>query len=170
MTRSDEASGCEIVLAEALGAGSYVGEMALLDSAPRNATVTATSDLLCISLEQDRFLQLMSSALGVLRAQAARRKQDIIAREETHHGPTVHGASPPAHATSEQSVAEEPGRSLQSLQDGRAGAQDAQAQDAQAQEVAPLAAKIGDSITSMFEWLHDGSERSREGHIEPHTR
>ena len=74
VTRLDE-SGVQTTLAEALGKGSYIGEMALLESQPRMATVTATSALQCVSLDQQKFLQLMGSALDVLRKEAARRKQ-----------------------------------------------------------------------------------------------
>ena len=42
-----------------LGAGAFVGEMALLSKAPRNATVTATTDLDVLVITDRAFLDLM---------------------------------------------------------------------------------------------------------------
>lgn len=42
-----------------LGDGDYFGEMALLSDEPRNATVRAVGSCVCLSLERDRFRQLL---------------------------------------------------------------------------------------------------------------
>lgn len=45
----------------AIGPGSAVGEMALLDRHPRSATVKALTDLELLSFDSDRFQQLLES-------------------------------------------------------------------------------------------------------------
>jgi CRP-like cAMP-binding protein len=44
-----------------LGPGRFFGEMALLDSGPRTATVTATTELLAMRISQLRFRELIES-------------------------------------------------------------------------------------------------------------
>ncbi len=48
-----------------LGAGDYAGELALLDREPRNATVTATTDLQVILLGYQEFWSVLSAAPGL---------------------------------------------------------------------------------------------------------
>jgi len=43
----------------ALGSGSFFGEMALLDSGARSATVVASGPVVCLAIEQSRFLKLV---------------------------------------------------------------------------------------------------------------
>jgi CRP-like cAMP-binding protein len=45
----------------ALGTGSFFGEMALLDSGPRTASVVAKGPVVCVMIEQSRFLKLLKS-------------------------------------------------------------------------------------------------------------
>jgi CRP-like cAMP-binding protein len=44
-----------------LGPGRFLGEMALLDSGPRSATVTAKTEMLAMSISQRRFRELLES-------------------------------------------------------------------------------------------------------------
>lgn len=59
-----------------IGAGSYFGELALLQNAPRNATVTADSDLEVVVLGQREFLGLLNQvpalSIKVLKGMAGR--------------------------------------------------------------------------------------------------
>lgn len=59
-----------------IGAGSYFGELALLQNAPRNATVTAESDLEVVVLGQREFLGLLNQvpalSIKVLKGMASR--------------------------------------------------------------------------------------------------
>ncbi len=48
-----------------LGAGDYFGELALLDRAPRNATVTATTELEVVVLGQREFSGLLDEVPGL---------------------------------------------------------------------------------------------------------
>ena len=50
-----------------LGPGQYFGEMALLDGAPRNATVTATEPTDLLLLGQREFAAVLDSSPGVAR-------------------------------------------------------------------------------------------------------
>jgi CRP-like cAMP-binding protein len=65
-----------------LGAGDFFGELALFDPAPRNATVTATSDLALAVLSQPAFHDALAETAirdNVL-AGMARRLHDLDAR------------------------------------------------------------------------------------------
>ena|SRR5579862_2943498 len=59
------------IIYEQLSAGGIVGEMALIDHAPRSATVTATTDCVLAEIDEKRFLFLVqqtpSFALNVMR-------------------------------------------------------------------------------------------------------
>jgi len=59
-----------------LGPGAYFGEMALLDGAPRSATIVAETRTACLMLTRQRFAKVLrdepSVALAVLRTLAAR--------------------------------------------------------------------------------------------------
>jgi CRP/FNR family transcriptional regulator, cyclic AMP receptor protein len=64
-------------------AGSIVGEMALIDSEPRSATVMATSDASLAEIDEKRFLYLIERtpnfALNVMRILSQRlRRQNVI--------------------------------------------------------------------------------------------
>lgn len=59
-----------------LGMGSVFGEMALLDGHERSATVMAEEPVLCLTIEQSRFLRLLRTdpaiAIALLKELAAR--------------------------------------------------------------------------------------------------
>ena len=59
-----------------LGMGSVFGEMALLDSGARSATVVARGPVVCLTITQSRFLKLLRTeptiAIALLRELAAR--------------------------------------------------------------------------------------------------
>jgi CRP-like cAMP-binding protein len=59
-----------------LGPGRFFGEMALLDSGPRSATVTAQTEVLAMSISQGRFRELLAAepniAFSIMRELAAR--------------------------------------------------------------------------------------------------
>ncbi|HUK61614.1 MAG TPA: Crp/Fnr family transcriptional regulator [Stellaceae bacterium] len=67
-----------------IGAGSIVGEMALIDHAPRSATVTAVSDTSLAEIDEKRFIYLVERtpnfALNVMRilSQRLRRSNEMI--------------------------------------------------------------------------------------------
>lgn len=48
-----------------LGPGSYFGELALLDRAPRNATVTAETDMEVVVLTQRDFVTVLNDVPGI---------------------------------------------------------------------------------------------------------
>jgi CRP-like cAMP-binding protein len=59
-----------------LAAGSFFGEMAIIDGAPRSATVTATTDMVLLVIARDRFLGVLESeptvALAIMTILAGR--------------------------------------------------------------------------------------------------
>jgi CRP/FNR family cyclic AMP-dependent transcriptional regulator len=59
-----------------LGPGAYFGEMALVDGAPRSATIVAETPTACLMLTRKRFAKILRDepavALALLRALAAR--------------------------------------------------------------------------------------------------
>ena len=61
---------------EEVGPGGVIGEMALLDNAPRSATATAKTDCLLLSIDKERFQAQVtkspSFALQVMRIMAER--------------------------------------------------------------------------------------------------
>lgn len=61
---------------EEVGPGGVIGEMALLDKAPRSATATAKTDCLLLAIDRDRFQHQVakspSFALQVMRIMAQR--------------------------------------------------------------------------------------------------
>ncbi|MGE0385906.1 MAG: cyclic nucleotide-binding domain-containing protein [Gammaproteobacteria bacterium] len=69
---------------EAVGPGSIVGEMALIDDSARSATVTARSDCELVPIDERRFMFLVQQtphfSLLVMRVLAARlRRMDTLA-------------------------------------------------------------------------------------------
>ena len=48
-----------------LGAGDFFGELALFDPAPRNATITAASQVSLVSLHRDHFKGALDAAPGL---------------------------------------------------------------------------------------------------------
>jgi predicted CoA-binding protein/signal transduction histidine kinase len=57
-----KASGGRPILLSVRGAGDVIGEMALLEDAPRNATVRARSDALLYAINQEQFEQLLNNS------------------------------------------------------------------------------------------------------------
>lgn len=69
-----------------IAAGAYFGEMALLDGAPRSATVAADTEMTCLRLGRTAFLKILrdepSVSLALLRALADRvRKRESAPTE-----------------------------------------------------------------------------------------
>jgi CRP-like cAMP-binding protein len=62
-----------------LGMGSFFGEMAVLDSAARSATVVANGPVVCLAIGQTRFLKLLQAepaiAIALLKEMATRLRQ-----------------------------------------------------------------------------------------------
>lgn len=62
-----------------LGAGDFLGEIALVDGRPRTATVTATSPIEALEIRRDAFMDLMDRSsvvrLGVLMALTERLRE-----------------------------------------------------------------------------------------------
>jgi CRP-like cAMP-binding protein len=63
----------------ALGAGSFFGEMAIIDEEPRSATVTAVTDIVVLLIPRDRFRAVLTSeptvALEIMATLARRLRQ-----------------------------------------------------------------------------------------------
>ena len=51
--------GINHVIAESLSAGTYFGEMALINDAPRMATVKANTDLILMKLDSETFFSIL---------------------------------------------------------------------------------------------------------------
>jgi CRP-like cAMP-binding protein len=65
------------------GPGDYFGEVALLLDQPRNATVTAASDLRVFVLERDEFLRVLIGHEGVdLRARRVTAERAVVGPAE----------------------------------------------------------------------------------------
>lgn len=85
---------------EQVSAGGIVGEMALIDHAPRSATVTAATDCMIAEIDEKRFLFLVqqtpSFALNVMRVMSNRlRRMNALVRM----GPLM-----PDHTTADLSL------------------------------------------------------------------
>ncbi len=64
-----------------LGVGECFGEMAILDSAPRSATVSALDDVDCLKIEREDFYDILGEkpeiAQGVIRVLTARLRRSL---------------------------------------------------------------------------------------------
>ena len=64
-----------------LGAGECFGEMAILDSAPRSATVSALDDVDCLKIEREDFYDILGEkpeiAQGIIRVLTARLRRSL---------------------------------------------------------------------------------------------
>jgi cAMP-dependent protein kinase regulator len=65
-------------LLDTVGAGDYVGEAALLNDAPRNATVTATTPVRAFRLDREGFEQVVAEGLR------SAEPRHVAERNETH--------------------------------------------------------------------------------------
>jgi serine phosphatase RsbU (regulator of sigma subunit) len=75
----------EVILAD-IGAGDVFGEMAVLDSEKRSASVTTQSDCLLLIIERDAFYQALSTDSGAFRAvihAVLEREREIISEIKT---------------------------------------------------------------------------------------
>lgn len=71
-------SGLEVIK-ENLGTGEYFGEVALLRSEPRMATITATSDTVCMELGRDKFNEILGSIDDIINREATKREREAQA-------------------------------------------------------------------------------------------
>ena len=69
-----------------LGAGDFLGEIALIDGRPRTATATAVGPVDTVCIKRDPFLQLVDShgavRLGVLMALTERIRRDAASSRD----------------------------------------------------------------------------------------
>jgi cAMP-dependent protein kinase regulator len=70
VSKSDPASGLQYAVGE-LAVGAYFGEVALLTDAPRQATVTALTDVRCVGLDRARFSRVLGPCEELLRSKMA---------------------------------------------------------------------------------------------------
>jgi len=70
VSKSDPSSGLQYSVGE-LAIGSYFGEVALLTDAPRQATVTALTDVRCVGLDRARFSRVLGPCEELLRTKMA---------------------------------------------------------------------------------------------------
>jgi CRP-like cAMP-binding protein len=49
-----------------IGPGAYFGEMALIDGAPRSATIVAETETVCLMLARKRFIKILKDEPGVV--------------------------------------------------------------------------------------------------------
>ena len=70
-------NGEQVVLKECLSSGEYFGEMALLKEAPRMASVTATSDLVCMVIDRTTFTLLLGPMKTILEREVAAREREV---------------------------------------------------------------------------------------------
>lgn len=80
------------VLKESLGPGEYFGEMALMNDEPRNATIIATQETLCMQLGREKFNALLGSMNDIIKREADKREREqakasrpIIKLDELEH-------------------------------------------------------------------------------------
>ena len=75
VTQTQQGSTRVETIKEKLGAGEYFGEMALLNSEPRMATITATTEVVCMQLARDTFVSLLGPLSTILNREAEVRKK-----------------------------------------------------------------------------------------------
>jgi len=66
-----------VTIQDELGPGSYFGEMALINNAPRMATVSATSALMTMMLDRKTFTQVLGPIKDILERETQRREKEI---------------------------------------------------------------------------------------------
>ena len=77
VSRTDPETGAHVLIKDKLSAGAYFGEMALLQDAPRMASVVANTDTVVMSLNKKTFSALVGSMSELLNREAERRKREI---------------------------------------------------------------------------------------------
>ena len=86
VTQTQQGSTRVETIKEKLGAGEYFGEMALLNSEPRMATITATTEVVCMQLARDTFVSLLGPLSTILNREAEVRKKEAEAAKK----PIIH--------------------------------------------------------------------------------